>query len=103
MPWWEKEPLRIIEIIDCFDLNRFSPEELAKIVKRLGGNVQHFHCMEISKKYGSGLDDRCLYFKTSVSNVKNPDRLAEYIFYAKKYRIRVVVYFNVHWYTKEFA
>ncbi len=103
MHWWEKEPLRIIEIVDCFDLKKLSAEELAKTVRKLGGNVQHFHCMELSKKYGSGLDDRSLYFKTSVSRVENPDRLAEYIPYARKYKIRVVVYFNVHWYTPDFA
>jgi len=103
MPWWEKEPLRIIEIVDCFDLRRLSPEEIAKTVRKLGGNVQHFHCMELSKGYGSGLDDRSLYFKTSVSSTQNPDKLAECIPYARKYRIRVVVYFNVHWYTPDFG
>lgn len=104
MHWWEKQPLRIVEIVDCFDLKRLSPEFLAKTIKKIGGNVQHFHCMELStKNYGSGLDDRSLYFKTSVSPVQNPDRLSEYLPYAKKYKIKVVVYFNVHWYTKDFG
>ncbi len=104
MHWWEKQPLRIVEIVDCFDLKRLSPETLAKTVKKLGGNVQHFHCMELSKKEsGSGLDDNLMYFKTSVAAKQNPDRLAEYLLYAKKYGIRVVIYFNVHWYTPEFG
>lgn len=104
MRWWEKQPLRIVEIVDCFDLQRLSPEVLAKTVKKMGGNVQHFHCMELSKKEsGSGLDDGSLHFKTSVASKQNPDRLAQYLPYAKKYGIRVVVYFNVHWYTPDFG
>ncbi|MCM8822516.1 MAG: family 10 glycosylhydrolase [Candidatus Omnitrophica bacterium] len=104
MRWWENQPLRIIEICDCFDLKRLSCEEIAKTVKKLGGNAQHFHCMEMStKQYGPGLDDRSLYFKTSVSFKQNPDRLAQYIPYAKKYGIRIIVYFNVHWYTTAFG
>ncbi len=104
MNWWEKEPLRIIEICDAFGLQRLPVEVLAKTVKKLGGNVQHFHCMELStKEYGSGLDDRSLYFRTSAAKKQNPDRLGEYLPFAKKYGIRVVVYFNVHWYTIEFG
>ena len=104
MKWWEKEPLRIIEIFDCFDLKRLSPEEIARAVKKLGGNSQHFHCMQHSTKiYGSGLDDRSLYFNTSAGSAQNPDRLTEYIPYAKKYKIKIIVYFNVHWYTIDFG
>ncbi|MGC8805447.1 MAG: alpha-amylase family protein, partial [Candidatus Ratteibacteria bacterium] len=104
MNWWEKEPLRIIEICDGFDLKKLPVEVLAKTVKKLGGNVQHFHCMELStKQYGPGLDDRSLYFRTSLAEKQNPDRLGEYLPHAKKYGIRVVVYFNVHWYTIDFG
>ncbi|HOL35989.1 MAG TPA: beta-galactosidase trimerization domain-containing protein [bacterium] len=104
MNWWEKEPLRIIEICDGFDLKKLPVEVLAKTVKKLGGNVQHFHCMELStKQYGPGLDDRSLYFRTPLAKKQNPDRLGEYLPYAKKYGIRVIVYFNVHWYTVDFG
>lgn len=99
MNWWEKEPLRIIEICNAFDLQKLPIEEEVKAVKKLGGNVQHFHCMDSA----GGLDDLRLFFETSVARKKNPDRLKEYLPLAHKEGIRVVVYFNVHWYSRNFG
>ncbi|MCM8785719.1 MAG: beta-galactosidase trimerization domain-containing protein [Candidatus Omnitrophica bacterium] len=104
MKWWEKMPLRIIEITNPFDIKNFSLKEQIKIIKELEGNVVHFHCMELTKKEGdSGLDDFGFYFETRHSKKKNPDILKPFIKIAHKNNIKVIVYFNVHWYKKEFA
>jgi len=97
--WWEKEPLRILEICNALELNTLSPRQEVEAVRRLAGNAQHFHCTDTT----GGCDDRRFYFKTAVSKRDNPDRLAEYLPLAHKNGIRVIVYFNVHWYTKEFG
>ncbi|MDD3926498.1 MAG: beta-galactosidase trimerization domain-containing protein [bacterium] len=99
MNWWKKEPLRIIEICNGHNLDTVSGKELLEAVKNLGGNVQHFHCMDTA----GGLDDRRFFFKTEAAAVDNPDLLGEYIPMAREAGIRVIVYFNVHWYTRDFG
>ncbi|MBI4025263.1 MAG: beta-galactosidase trimerization domain-containing protein [Verrucomicrobia bacterium] len=103
--WWEQAPLRIIEICNNLCLDMLSLKDEAAVVKRLGANVQHFHCMlHSAKQFGSfGLDDRGLFFKTSLAIKKNPDRLGKYLPLARKAGLRVLVYFNVHCYTAEFG
>ena len=97
--WWEKEPLRIIEICNALDLNAIAPRQEIDAVLRLGGNAQHFHCMN----QVGGLDDTGFYFKTSMSRRDNQDRLGAYLPLAHRKGIRVIVYFNVHWYSREFG
>lgn len=101
MHWWEKEPLRIVEIATPFDLDReiFSLQDEVEAVKKLDANAQHFHCMQ----HKGGMDDTGFLFETRVSKVKNRDILKEYLPLAHKAGIRVIVYFNVHWYTKKFG
>ncbi|MCM8772929.1 MAG: beta-galactosidase trimerization domain-containing protein [Candidatus Omnitrophica bacterium] len=104
MKWWEKMPLRIIEITNPFDIKNLSLEEQVKIIKKLKGNVVHFSCMGLTKeKDDSGFDDLGFYFETRHAKKKNPDILNDFIKLAHKNNIRVIVYFNVHWYKKEFA
>lgn len=104
MNWWEKIPLRIIEITNAFDIKSPSLEDQIKIIKKLGGNVVHFHCMELTRKEDdSGLDDYGFYFETRHLKKKNPDILNNFIKLAHKNNIKVIVYFNVHWYKREFA
>lgn len=97
--WWEKEPLRIVEICNAFELNAMPLRQEVKAVKGVAGNVQHFHCTDTT----GGCDDKRFYFRTEVSKKSNPDRLGEYLPLAHKNGIKVIVYFNVHWYTKEFG
>lgn len=99
MQWWKKESLRIVEIVNGLDLSAVSPQEQIETVKRMGGNVQHFHCMHMD----AGLDDKNLFFATSVAKKKNPDILKEYLSMAKGSGIRVVIYFNVHTYKMDFV
>ncbi|MGC8976474.1 MAG: beta-galactosidase trimerization domain-containing protein [Candidatus Ratteibacteria bacterium] len=104
MGWWKKIPLRIIEITNPFEIDKLPIEKHVEIIKKLGGNVCHFHCMELkSEKGDSGLDDSGFYFETRNSKNKNPDILKGFIKIAHKNNIKVIVYFNVHWYKKEFA
>ena len=97
--WWEKEPLRIIEICNAYQMGDLSLQEEADAVKKMVGNAQHFHC---TNEAGGG-DDKRFYFKTQVSKADNPDRLGKYLPIAHKTGIKVIVYFNVHWYSKEFG
>lgn len=97
--WWEKEPLRIVEICNAYELNALTLEQEVEAVRKLRGNVQHFHCTDDS----GGGDDRRFFFKTSVSKADNLDRLKVYLPLAHKNGIRIIVYLNVHWYSSEFG
>ncbi len=99
-PWWEREPLRIIDLttsmsqIDYRDPARVTQEKAA-----LGYNAEHFEIMAMP----AGLDDRGFFFKSKLVSVAHPDYLRRYITEAKKRGIRVLIYFNVHYYTMRFA
>ncbi len=106
MQWWEKEPLRIIEITSAFNLRSKSVEEEIKLIKELGGNATHFMCMEVEQHgegYNGGFGDEGFYFKTKLSSKKNPDRLKKGIEIAHKEGIKIIVYFNVHHYNRKFG
>lgn len=105
MYWWEKEPLRIVEFSNPFQFKSLSLLQEAEMVKRLGGNIQHFHIMAQSATADdtAGLNEKRFFFKTILSKKKNPDRLKPYLPLAHKRGIKVIVYFNVHWYTQEFG
>ena len=92
MGWWEKEPLRLVEVCDAVDFNMIPLEKEAKTVKRLGGNFQHFHCMlhAADADDTAGLNDRRFFFETGLAKKKNPDRLKAYLPLAHKRDIRVV-------------
>ena len=51
----------------------------------------------------AGLDDRHFYFASKLAAAPNPDYLRAYLPEARKRGIRVMIYFNVHWYTMAFA
>ncbi|MGH9470524.1 MAG: beta-galactosidase trimerization domain-containing protein, partial [Terriglobia bacterium] len=62
-------------------------------------NVEHFEATDMR----GGLDDDHLYFKTRAARRQNPDYLGEYLPAAKKCGLRVIVYFDVHWYKVSFG
>ncbi|HIE44396.1 MAG TPA: hypothetical protein EYP78_06355, partial [Candidatus Omnitrophica bacterium] len=100
MSWWEKEPLRIFEIAEAFvDLGTKDAIRTAEDIDKVGANAQHMHCM----MQAGGLDDRKLFFDTSIAKAVKRDYLKEYLPEAHQRGIKVIVYFNVHWYTKEFG
>lgn len=88
-----------MEICNATDFESISLKKEVEIVKKLGANVQHFHSMKCDRR----LDDKKFFFKTNLAKVKNQDRLKEYLPLAHKRDIRIIIYFNVHWYTKEFG
>lgn len=103
--WWEREPLRIVEIAFPSDRPDADTGNEARMLKQLGANVCHFHCMaHTSPDYtGAGMDDRGFFFKTPLARKANPDRLGEFLPLAHRAGIRVVVYVNVHWYNPDFG
>lgn len=99
MKWWEKELLRIFEVTTCFDAGKMDQIQEVKIVQHMNANSQHMHCMEMR----GGMDEDGLYFKSPLAKKVHPDYLKKYLPQAHKRGIKVIIYFNVHWYTKEFA
>ncbi|MFN0165462.1 MAG: beta-galactosidase trimerization domain-containing protein [Bryobacteraceae bacterium] len=99
-PWWERDPLRIIDIGTSLDrIDKIDPAELAARKAAQGYNAEHFEIMGMP----AGLDDQHFYFSSQSAGRVNPDYLRRYLPEAKKRGIRVFIYFNVHWYTMQFA
>jgi len=105
--WWEKEPLRIFEA--CNPMNPLvnpanrDPVKEAELMAQVYANVNHFHVWGWAQPPGKGHDDTGFYFRTKVASRENVDYLARYLPEAHKRGVKVVVYFNVHWYDARFA
>jgi len=100
MGWWEKEPLRIFEIADAFvDLGTKDAVQTAEDIDKVSANVQHLYCM----RQEGGLDERKLFFDTSIAKAVHRNYLKEYLPEAHKRGIKVIIYFNVHWYARGFG
>ncbi len=99
-PWWEKEPLRIIDLVTAFEpINARPPAEVAALKVKLGFNAEHFGVM----LHRQGLDDQGFYFVSKVAGRVNEDYLKEYLREARTRGLRVMIYFNVHWFNKAFG
>jgi putative glycosyl hydrolase-like family 6 (GHL6) protein/glycosyl hydrolase family 42 (putative beta-galactosidase) len=99
-PWWEREPLRIIDLTTSVSrIDYRDPARLVAEKAELGYNAEHLEVMAMP----AGLDDRGFFFKSKLASVPHPDYLRRYISEAKKRGIRVLIYFNVHYYTMRFA
>jgi hypothetical protein len=99
-PWWEQDPLRILDYGGAFgQVASPSPAELAARKASLAYNSEHLHVMEMS----GGLDDQGFFFSSKMAGRKNEDYLRRYLPEAKKRGLRVIVYFNVHWYKHSFG
>ena len=98
--WWEREPLRIIDLTTSVSrIDYRDPAQLAQEKAALGYNAEHLEIMGMP----AGLDDRHFFFKSKLAAVANPDYLGRYLPEAKKHGIRTFIYFNVHYYTMRFA
>ncbi len=98
--WWEGEPLRIIDVVSSFNqLDQRQPEAWAARKAGQHYNTEHLEIMTLIK----GLDDQGFYFSSKAAGKQNEDYLRRYLPEAKKRGIRVMIYFNVHWYTREFG
>ena len=99
--WWEKEPLRILDLVTVFGQINWRPvAELAREKAAFGCNAEHLHVMQFA---GGGLDDQGFYFKTKLAGKPNPDFLGQYLPEAHKHGLRVFIYFNVHSYAMPFG
>ncbi len=98
--WWEAEPLRIIHVVTSFnELTAQTPSQWALRKADHAYNSEHFDVMNMFK----GLDDQGFFFSSRMAGKKNEDYMARYMPEAKKQGLRVMIYFNVHWYTREFG
>ncbi len=99
-PWWEREPLRIIDLVTAFEpLNARAPAESAALKAALGFRAEHLGVMT----HRQGLDDDGFYFASRLAGRARPDYLKEYLPEAHARGLRVMIYFNVHWFNLEFA
>ncbi len=100
MKWWEREPLRIVDVVTSFDqLTQRTPAAWAELKSAQLYNAEHFEIMNLIR----GLDDQGFYFSSRLAGKQNEDYLRKYLPEAKKRGLRVMIYFNVHWYTREFG
>ena len=97
-PWWEREgPLRILDTATCYT-GVTSPSPALEAAQRAssGFNAEHLHVMGMA----GGLDDQEFFFSSKVAGKQNEDYLGKYLPEAKKRGLRVMIYFNVHWYKR---
>ena len=99
-PWWTSEPLRIVHLITSGGSIDGIPAAEAASWK--AGNAYSTEHLEVMEMRG-GLDDQGFYFQSSASGKVRPDYLRAYVTEAHKRGIRVIVYFNVHWYSNAFG
>jgi hypothetical protein len=98
--WWTSEPLRIVDIVTSLGrIDATPPAEPAAWKAQQGYNSEH---LEIMGMHG-GLDDQEFFFQSAVAGKVQRDYLREYVTEAHRRGIRVMVYFNVHWYTEAFG
>ncbi len=98
--WWTREPLRIVHVITSLGkIDGIPPAELAEWKRAQSYNSEHLEVMEMH----GGLDDQGFYFQSEAAGRVNRDFLKEYIVEAHRRGVKVIVYFNVHWYTVKFG
>ncbi len=100
-PWWRREQLRIIDVTTSLTekVDAMDPAKSAAAKADLAFNVEHLDVMQIA----GGLDDDHFYFVSKLAGKQNLDYLKTYLPEAHKRGIRVLIYFDVHWYSKQFA
>ncbi len=98
--WWEQEPLRILDLGTSFGQITYEPA--AKLAAEKAAqfyNAEHLDIMNMP----AGLDDQGFFFRSKVAGRQNEDFLGAYVPEAHRRGIRVMIYFNVHWYHKKFG
>lgn len=100
-PWWRHEQLRIIDVTSSLteNVDAADPVKMAAAKAGINFNVEHLDVMQIA----GGLDDDHFYFVSKLAGKHNLDYLKTYLPEAHKRGIRVLIYFDVHWYSKQFA
>ena len=85
--WWEKEPLRIVELEEGYEFG-----EKFELLKDLGANMEHVTRFTDTSPGTSFLDAHNLFRGKKV----NFSSLKDYLLEAQKAKIKVVIYYNVH-------
>ena len=99
-PWWEREPLRIIDLTTSMSqIDYRDPARLAQDKAALGYNAEHLEIMAMP----AGLDDRGFFLKVKLARWLMAITWAAIFPRPKNTGIRVFIYFNVHYYTMRFA
>lgn len=98
--WWEQQPLTILDLHTfAGEITRFPAPELAQLKAPLGFNTDTLYVHNLF----DGMDDQGFFFRTALAAKENPDYLKEFLPEARKRGMRTTLYFNVHYYTMEFA
>jgi hypothetical protein len=98
--WWEQEPLTILDLHTfAGEITRFPAPELAELKAKLGFNTDTLYVHNLF----DGMDDEGFFFRTPLASRENPDYLKDFLPEARKRGMRTTLYFNVHYYTMEFA
>jgi len=98
--WWEEQPLIIVHVVTSTgQITYLPPAEFASRKAAQAYNTEHFEVMNML----AGLDDRGWFFRSRLAGKQNPDYLGQYLPEAHKRGLKVIIYFNVHWYHREFA
>jgi hypothetical protein len=98
--WWEKEPLTILDLHTfAGEITRFPAPELAQLKAALKFNTDTLYVHNLF----DGMDDEGFFFKTPLAAKQHPDVLRETLPEARKRGMRTTLYFNVHYFTLEFA
>jgi hypothetical protein len=87
LKWWEREPLRIVELEEGFEFR-----EKAELLNGLGANMEHLTRFTDTSPGTSFLDAHNLFKGRKV----NFESLKEYLTEAHRNNIKVVIYYNVH-------
>jgi len=98
--WWQQQPLRIVDIVTS--LGRIDDVPPARLAEWKAGQLYNSEHLEVMGMEG-GLDDQGFFFKSKAAGKVNRDFLREYVAEAQKRGIRVMIYFNVHWYSEAFG
>lgn len=85
--WWEKEPLRIVELEEGYEFG-----EKFELLKDLGANMEHLTRFTETSPGTSFLDAHNLFGGAKVNFTSLKDYLTE----AQRSNIKVIVYYNVH-------
>jgi Hypothetical glycosyl hydrolase 6/Beta-galactosidase trimerisation domain len=98
--WWEQGQSRVIGLSTGFaGPDKFDPAELAARKAALGFNAER---LTIMQRHG-GIDDKGFFFVSTAAGQINEDYLRRYLVESKKHGVRVVIFFDVHYYNQAFA
>jgi hypothetical protein len=98
--WWEKGPLTILDLHTfAGEIMRIPAPELALRKAALGFNTDTLYVHNLF----DGMDDEGFFFRTPLAARPHPDVLEVTLPEARRRGMRTTVYFNVHYFTLEFA